>query len=135
MKNQVPESEKETKSRQWKNFPLSPPPPTHTHYSSPASFPGQKKFPVPIVTNINFLPTISIPFQEIRLWEIMKWSLKRKCFDLLWNSLNWFFKEMYTDQFGEICMCTLGLKGWKYSIIIYLSGKLCFNLNCLHSRE
>ena len=26
---------------------------------------------------------------------------------------------MYTDQFGEICMCTLGLKGWKYSIIIY----------------
>ena len=134
MRNQVPESEKGTKSRQWKNFPLSPHPHKHT-IALLLHFLDKKKFPVPIVTNINFLPTISIPFQEIRLWEIMKWSLKRKCFDLLWNSLNWFFKEMYTDQFGEICMCTLGLKGWKYSIIIYLSGKLCFNLNCLHSRE
>ena len=30
---------------------------------------------VPMVTNINFLLTISIPCQEIRLWELMKWSL------------------------------------------------------------
>ena len=30
---------------------------------------------VPMVTNINFLLTISIPCQEIRLWEVMKWSL------------------------------------------------------------
>ena len=30
---------------------------------------------VPMVTNINFLPTISLPCQEIRLWEVMKWSL------------------------------------------------------------
>ena len=30
---------------------------------------------VPMVTNINFLLTISIPCQEIMLWELMKWSL------------------------------------------------------------
>ena len=30
----------------------------------------------PMVTNINFLPTISIPCQEIRLWESVKWSLR-----------------------------------------------------------
>ena len=42
MRNQVPESEKGTENQ---------------GYSSPASFPGQKKFLVPIVTNINFLPT------------------------------------------------------------------------------
>ena len=31
----------------------------------------------------------------------IKWSPKRKCLDLLSNSLNTFFKEMYGDQFGE----------------------------------
>ena len=40
----------------------------------------------PMVTNINFLLTISIDCQEIRLWELIKWSSKRKCFDLLSNS-------------------------------------------------
>ena len=55
-----------------------------------------------MVTNINYLLMISIPYQEIRLWELMKWSLKRKCFDLLSNSLNYLFKEMYRDQFGEL---------------------------------
>ena len=71
MRNQLPESEKGTENQgNEKNFALSthpPPPPTHTHthYSSPASFPGQKKIPSPNSDNINFLPTISIPFQEI----------------------------------------------------------------------
>ena len=36
-----------------------------------------------------------------KLWELIKWSLKGKCLDLLPNSLNLFFNEMYRDQFGE----------------------------------
>ena len=56
---------------------------------------------VPIVSNVNFLLTISIQCQEIRLWELIKWSPKEKCLDLLSDSLNSFMKEMYRDQFGE----------------------------------
>ena len=41
------------------------------------------------MTSINFLLTISICCQEKWLWELIKWSLKRKCFDLLSNSLNY----------------------------------------------
>ena len=33
--------------------------------------------------------------------RINKWPPKRKYLDLLLNSLNWFLKEMYGDQFGE----------------------------------
>ena len=58
-----------------------------------------------------FLLTISIQCQEIRLWELIKWSPKRNCFDLLSNSLNLFFKEMYKDQFGEFACGYWGLKG------------------------
>ena len=65
----------------------------------------------PMVTKINFLLTISIPCQEIRLWELMKWSLKRKCFDLLSNSLNSLCKEIYRDQFGELVCGFWGFKG------------------------
>ena len=43
------------------------------------------------MTNINFLLTISICCQEKWLWEVIKWSVKKKCFDLLLNSLNNFF--------------------------------------------
>ena len=69
---------------------------------------------VPMVTNIKFLLTISIHCQEIRLWELLKWSPKRKCLDLLSNSLNTFFNNMYRDQLGEfVYMCILGLKGLK----------------------
>ena len=56
---------------------------------------------VPMVTNINFLQTISIHCQEKRLWELLKWSPKRKCLDLLLNSLNNFLQEMNGDLFGE----------------------------------
>ena len=48
---------------------------------------------------------------EIRLWEFIKWSPKRKCFDLFSNSLNVFFKEMYRDQFGEFACGYWDLKG------------------------
>ena len=64
-----------------------------------------------MVTNINFLLTISIQFQEIRLWELMKWSPERKRFDLLSNSLNSFFKKMYREQFGEFVHVYWDLKG------------------------
>ena len=67
--------------------------------------------PVPIVTNSNFLLTISTHCQEIRLRELIKCSPKRKYFDLLSNSLNAFFKEMYGDQFGEFVCGYWGVKG------------------------
>ena len=38
-------------------------------------------------------------------------TIKGKYFDLLSNSLNSFFKEMYGDQFGEFVCGYLGLKG------------------------
>ena len=66
---------------------------------------------VPMVTNINFLLTISIHCQETWLWQLIKWSSKRKCLDLLWNSLNTFFKEVNRDQFGEFVCGYWGLKG------------------------
>ena len=43
---------------------------------------------VPIVTNINFLLTISIRCQDKSLRELVKWSPNRNCYDLLFNSLN-----------------------------------------------
>ena len=72
---------------------------------------------VPVVTKINFLLTISIQCQEIRFWELIKWSPKRKCFDLFSNSLNLFFKEMYRDQFGEFASGYSGLKGLKAELL------------------
>ena len=41
-----------------------------------------------------------------KLWELIKWSLKRKYLDLLSNSRSYFFKEMYGVQFGEIVLDT-----------------------------
>ena len=52
------------------------------------------------MTKVNFLLTISIHYQKKRLLDLIKWSPQGKCFDLLSNSLNLFFKEMYGDQFG-----------------------------------
>ena len=73
----------------------------------------------PKLTIINILLTISIDCREVRLWDT-KWSPNRKCLDLLSNSLNTLFKEVYGDQFGavwsvwrSICICILGLKGLK----------------------
>ena len=39
-------------------------------------------------------------YQKKRLWDLIKWSPQRKCVDLLSNSPNYFFKEVYGDQFG-----------------------------------
>ena len=39
------------------------------------------------MTKINFLVTVSICCQEIRLWELIIWSPKRKDFDLSTHSL------------------------------------------------
>ena len=46
-----------------------------------------------------------------KLWELIKWSPKRECHDLLSNSLNSFFKEIYRDQFGEFVCGYWGFKG------------------------
>ena len=46
-----------------------------------------------------------------KLWQLIKWSPKKKYLDLLSNSLNSFFQEMYGDQFGELACGYWGLKG------------------------
>ena len=47
--------------------------------------------------------TISIHCQEKWIWELIKWSAKRSkyYFDLLLNSLIFFFLETYEDESGE----------------------------------
>ena len=70
-----------------------------------------------------------------KLWELIKWSHKRKCLDLLSNSLNSFFKEMYRDQFGEFVCGYLGLKGLIRTLCFHgqfsLSLALTFSLNLI----
>ena len=64
-----------------------------------------------MVTNINFLPMISIDYQEISLWELIKWSSKRNYVLIFYQILNtYFFKEIYRDQFGEFVWGYWGLK-------------------------
>ena len=70
----------------------------------------QKVKKVPIVININFLLTISIQCQEIRLWKLIKWSPHRKCFDLLSNSLNLFFMKMCIETSLENLYVNIGAK-------------------------
>ena len=53
-----------------------------------------------------------------KLWELIKWSPKRKCLDLFSNSLNSFFKEMCRDQFGEFVCGYLGLKGLIHFVFV-----------------
>ena len=64
-----------------------------------------------IVTNINFLQTKSVHNQWKRLRELVEWSPKGKCFDLLSNSPNLFSKKMYREQSGEFVCEHWGLKG------------------------
>ena len=42
--------------------------------------------------------------------RVIKMITKKKCFDLLSNSLNYFFKEMYKGQYGEFICGYRGLK-------------------------
>ena len=58
-----------------------------------------------------FSPNNIYTLSTDKLWELIKWSPKQKCLDLLTNSLNSFFKEMYGDQFGEFICGYWGLKG------------------------
>ena len=53
------------------------------------------------MTNIKFLLTVSIINQGNRLWELIKWSLKAICFDLLTHFFHLYYKIMYGDQSGE----------------------------------
>ena len=62
-----------------------------------------------------FSPNNIYTWSRERLWESMKWSPKGRCLDLLSNSLNWFFKEMYGDQ---------AKKGKKDDIQTYLHPKM-----------
>ena len=64
-----------------------------------------------MVTNINFLLKISIHHQEKKVMRINKMITKKKCLDLLSNSLNRVFKKMYRNQFGEIVCGYWGSKG------------------------
>ena len=43
--------------------------------------------------------------------RVNKMITNKKCFDLLLNSLNYFFKEMHEDQFGEFICGYRGSKG------------------------
>ena len=78
---------------------------------------------------------ISVHCQETRLWELIKWSPKRKkYFDLLSNSLNSFFKEIYRDQFGEFVFRYWGLKvnneDWgrgQRSVVWLMPSQPCFH--------
>ena len=45
------------------------------------------------------------------IMRVIKMITKKKCFDLLSNSLNYFFKEMYKGQYGEFICGYQGLKG------------------------
>ena len=57
----------------------------------------------------------------------MKWSLKRKWFDLLSNSLNFPFKEIYRDQVGEL-VCGF----WGETKILSLISRLIFVISTLN---
>ena len=57
--------------------------------------------------------------------RINKWSPKRKYLDLLLNSLNWFLKEMYGDQFGEFVCWYWDLKGYRVHSFRWIWIKIC----------
>ena len=87
-----------------------------------------------MVTNINFLLTISIHCQEIRLWELIKWSPKKK-----WTHLH--FGKVVSLRGSEFEV-TAGGHGWTAihrggSRIFFRRGctrlLLYFNTNRPHS--
>ena len=58
-----------------------------------------------------FSPNHNHRLSRAKSTRIDKMILERKIFDLLSNSLNSFFKEMFGDQFGEFVSGYQGLKG------------------------
>ena len=77
------------------------------------AFAEDNKYLVYSKTNIilNFLLKISILNHKESLEELIKWSPIEKFVDLLWNSLNLFFKEMYGDQSGKFACGYWGQEG------------------------
>ena len=58
-----------------------------------------------------FSPSDIRRLSRAKSMRINKMITERKIFDMLSNSLNLFFKEMYGDQSGEFVCGYLGLKG------------------------
>ena len=90
---------------------------------------------VPIVTNSNFLLTMSVHCQEIRLWEYKKWSRKRECLDVFFNFSQLIVKGNVWRSVWRICMWILGLKGLKACTakkkVVYFPVRLFFTSNRL----
>ena len=85
------------------------------------------------MTNINFLLTMSIQCQEIRLWEYKKMIMKEKmpwCF-IKFSQLI-ILKGNAWRSVWRICMWILGLKGLKEIswAIIFFSGPVSRELDC-----
>ena len=59
-----------------------------------------------------FSASVSSREEVMKICEMI--TIKGKYFELLSNSLNSFFKEMYEDQFGEFVCGYFGLKGLKF---------------------
>ena len=76
---------------------------------------------------------MSIHNQEKKVKRVNEIITKRKCFDLLTNPLNQFFKEMYEDQSGEFVFGHLDLKGEQCSLpkISILTPLVYSSLECI----
>ena len=86
------------------------------------------------MSNISFHPTMSIHNQEKKVERVYEIITKRKCFDLLTNSLNQFFKEMYEDQCEELIVFGhLDLTGEQCSLpkISILTPLVYSSLECI----
>ena len=63
-----------------------------------------------ILTNVNFLLTISIHGQDVRLWELVKWSAKRKCL-IFYQILSTYSLRKCVKISLENLYMDIGLKG------------------------
>ena len=66
---------------------------------------------VPKVTNINFRLTISMHYQEKKVWELINWSTKEKCFDSLRKCMEISLENLLVDIGNQRDMVTTFL--WK----------------------
>ena len=56
---------------------------------------------------------LKLPVNTRAKGKVTSWTPRRKCFVLLTNSLNWFFKKLYGGQFGEILCWYCAVKGYE----------------------
>ena len=80
----------------------------------------------------DLLPRITIHNQEKRLWELTKWSLKGKLFDLYkfsWRIL-W---GMYRRSVCRICMLDIG--AYRVTIILCCHGDRCGEISMFFSQR